>query len=110
MTDPTPQEIARVKRWECEVERGHHDLEIVQVFGSNDPTSVMCSNCGVVWEIGRPHDDLVKAIIVIGSLERIPRDTYERSDTVIQIDERGARIAKHDTQEGIQLRVFGRVP
>lgn len=41
---PTPEEIARVRRYEC-LARGHSWREVMQ-FGSEDPVQIVCSNCG----------------------------------------------------------------
>lgn len=55
--DPTPDEIDRVKRWECAVEKGGHDLEVVTEFGSMDPKGIHCTNCGQVWDIAKPKEE-----------------------------------------------------
>lgn len=101
MTEPTPEEIAKVKRWECETQ-GHEFTEVL-VFGSLEPQAVMCSRCGQTWEIG---NDLLRAIIVIGPLDNAPAEVLDKAEAVIQIDGDGARLAKHPRYETWQFRLY----
>lgn len=52
---PTPEEIARFRRWECEV-RGH-SFSTIQATGSNSPLLISCTNCGESWDVVQRDDD-----------------------------------------------------
>lgn len=51
MKFPTPEEIERVRVWECLT--GGHDLDIVQELAKREPKAVVCGRCGGSWPIGQ---------------------------------------------------------
>jgi hypothetical protein len=48
---PTVEEIAKVRRFECSV-NGHTYTE-VETMGSDGPVRVVCTNCGRSWRVCR---------------------------------------------------------
>lgn len=43
--DPTPDEIQRVRRWECR--QNGHSWSFVNAFGHEFPLALICDHCGV---------------------------------------------------------------
>lgn len=49
MTEPTPEEIQKVREHECMVDGHHYDVAVVDSM--NEPVTLICTNCGRFWEV-----------------------------------------------------------
>ena len=60
--DVSHEDIQKVRRWECS-QNGHTFSELV-TFGSADPVSIYCTNCGESWPLmSKEVKDLLRDIL-----------------------------------------------